>query len=563
MRVLLNNFNYYYLPTMPNNKLSNLLSVIDSISLSETIVIVTKNIQQSTELHDFFKNKGISSLVVQEKNDIESHSNNSQSILIVTNDTISLLKDVTISQVISLFASISLEELKEKANLCHLTEKLVLIELISKFDFQFIQGLYKFSEVVIERFSCIENDKMIENKNARALSFLKTAMSTAKSLQSECLLSSEINNFIDSCNLEDIKSFFKEFFSLSVHLKSPTLDFVQTQTKGTKEFKITLSQGYLDNIVEDSLKDYFFTLPNITAENISQFIVDEKKSTIVLKSKDLTKNDISAYILNNSYSGVTLEVESINEKLIEEMGKFGDSSTEGNAPRRERDGGGSYQRRDRDSNGGGYQRRDRDGGSGYQRREGSSTGGGYQRRDRDGGSGYQRREGSSTGGGYQRRDRDGGSGYQRRDSYSSRPSYGGGYDKFKNNSTPDASSVSGYESKENETRDSKSNYYGKSNYNNNSSSYGEKKSYRSFSNDFGAIDAQNSGKDRSGYDNKRKDFRGGDRRNSGSSYGGGFKKSYDRSSANSSGYNNYSKDRYSKGGSSFQSHKEDNDLDNE
>jgi hypothetical protein len=115
---------------MPNNKLSNLLSVIDSISLSETIVIVTKNIQQSTELHDFFKNKGISSLVVQEKNDIESHSNNSQSILIVTNDTISLLKDVTISQVISLFASISLEELKEKANLCHLTEKLVLIELI-------------------------------------------------------------------------------------------------------------------------------------------------------------------------------------------------------------------------------------------------------------------------------------------------------------------------------------------------------------------------------------------------------------------------------------------------
>lgn len=561
MRVLLNNFNYYYLPTMPNNKLSNLLSVIDSISLSETIVIVTKNIAQSTELNDFFKNKGISSFVIQEKNDVESHSKDSQSILIITNDNIALLKDVAISYVISLFSSISLEELKEKANLCHLKEKLNLIELISKFDFQFIQGLYKFSEITIERFSFLENDKMTENKNGRVLSFLHNTISNQTLLQSQYTLSPEINDFIENCNLENIKSFFKGFLALAIHAKVPTLDFMQAQTKTMKEFKITLSQGYLDNIVEESLKEYCLKLSGITVDNVSQFLIDEKKSTIVFKSKDLNKSDITAYFLNNMYLGITLEVESINEKVIEEMGKFGEGSPEGFTSRRDRDGGG-YQRRDRDN--GGYQKRDRDGGGSYQRREGSS--GSYQRRDRDGGSSYPRRD-RDGGSGFQRRDRDGGSstgsGYQRRDSYSPRPSYSGGYDKYKNTNSSEASMTSNYDAKDTEGRDSKPSYYGKSNYSS-SSSYGDKKPYRSFSNDFGSGDAQNSGKDRSGYDNKRKDFRGGsDRRGGGSSFGGGYKKSYDRSSSNSSGYNNYSKDRYSKGGSSFQSNKEDNDSDNE
>jgi hypothetical protein len=559
MRVLLNNFNYYYLPTMPNNKLSNMLSVIDSISLSETIAIVTKNITQSTELNDFFKNKGISSLVIQEKNDVKTDLNDLQSILIITNDNISLLKDVAISYVISLFSSVSIEELKDKANLCHLKEKLNLIELISKFDFQFIQGLYKFSEISIERFSSVENDKITENKNERTLFFLHNTLSNPTSLQSQYILSPEINSFIENCDLENIKSFFKSFFALAIHSKFPTLDFIQAQTKTTKEFKITLSQGYLDNIVEDSLKEYFLKTPGITSDNITQFLIDEKKSTIVFKSKDLNKNDITAYFLNNMYLGVTLEVESINEKVIEEMGKFGEGSSEGFSSKRDREGS-SYQRRDRDN--GGYQKRDRDGGSSYQRREGSGS---YQRRDRDGGSSYQRRD-RDSGSGFQRRDRDGGNstgGYQKRDSYSSRPSYNGGYDKYKNTNTSESSVTSHYDAKDTEGRDSKSSYYGKSNYSS-SSSYGDKKPYRGFSNDFGSGDAQNSGKDRSGYDNKRKDFRGGsDRRGGGSSFGGGYKKSYDRSSSHSSGYNNYGKDRYSKGGSSFQSNKEDNDSDNE
>ena len=555
---------------MPNNKLSNLLSVVDSVSLSETIVIITKNIQQSNELNDFFKNKGISSFVVQEKNDVELHSKDINSILIVINDHIAFLKEVAISYVISVFSSISLDELKAKANLCHLKEKLVLVELISKFDFQFIQGLYKFSEIVIERFSFLDNDKMMENKNARILSFLKNTMTNTLLLKNEYSLPSEIENVIDSANGEDLKLFFKSFFSLSVYSKMPTLDFMQSQTKGTKEFKITLSQGYLDNIVEESLKEYFLKLDGLTVENVSQLTVEEKKTIIVLKSKDLNKNDILTYLLNNTYSGLTLEAESINEKLMEEMGRFGEGNSEGYAPRRDRDGG-SYQRRDRDG-GSGYQRRE--GGSSYPRREGNS--GGYQRRE--GGSSYPRREGSSgggyqrrdgdTGGSYQRRDRDGGStggGYQRRDSYSPRPSYSGGYDKYKNSSSDTSTSISGYESKDSgESRESKPSYYGKSSYSGgSSSSYGDKKPYRSFSNDFGSGDSQNSGKDRSGYDNKRKDFRGGSDRRSGSSYGGGYKKPYERSSSSSSGYSNYGKDRYSKGGSSFQSNNEESDSDSE
>ncbi len=538
---------------MPNNKLSNLLSVIDSISLSETIVIVTKNSQQSAELNDFLKNKGINSIAIEEKKDIEIHPKDSQTILIITNDNISLLKESTISYVISLFSSTSLNELKEKANLCHLKEKLILIELISKFDFQFIQGLYKFSEIIIERFSFLENEKMLENKNARVLSFLKKAIESHSFLSSEYHLSPDINNFIQNCTLEDIKSLFISFLSLSVYSKFPTLDFVQSQTKNTKEFKIILSQGYLDSIIEESLKEYFLKITGITAENITQFMVDEKKSTIILKSKTLNKNDITSYIVNNTYLGKTLEVESINEKTIEEMGKFGESSSENYTVRHDKDE--NYQKIDKEShNSRGYQRRDN-----YSRREGSS--GGYQRGDRDRRGKYQRHDSHN----YSRRDKDenntAGNSYPRRDNFSSRSSYNNGYDKFKNVNPSDVIHNSGYESKENEYKESKSHYYNKSNFkNNNNSSYTDKKPYRSFSNDFDSFDMQNSGKDRSGYDNKRKDFRGNNDRKA--SYGGGYKKPYERSSSHGSGYNNYSKDRYSKG-SHFQSNKEESDSDNE
>jgi hypothetical protein len=543
---------------MPNNKLSNLLSVIDSIALLETIAIVTKNINQSAELAEFLKEKGKLCLVVDDKNSLDNYNKDSNYILIINYEHLALLKEVAISYVISIFASISLPELKEKANLCALKEKFILIELISKFDFQFIQTLYKFSEISIERFSLLENNIMLENKNGRALLFLKKTVSNNSLLKSE-ELSNDIVNFINSCNLDEIKSYFKLFFSFTLNCKLPTLEFNQPYTnnrEGSKEFKIVLKQGYLDTVVEDSLKDFFLKIPGINVENISQLTIDEKQTTVILKSKELTKNDINSFLINNPYLGSILEVELIHEKLIEEMGKFGEGSSD------------SYQRRDRDGGSrGGYQRRDNDGGSrgGYQRRDrdGGGSSGGYQRRDRDGGG--------SSSGGYQRRDRDGGGssgGYQRRDSYSSRPSSGGYENKYKsNNSSYESNSSSGsFESKDRDNKDSKPGYYGKSNYSGGSggsSSYGDKKpSYRSFSSDFGSGDMQNSGKDRSGYDNKRKDFRGGDRRG-GSSFGGGgggYKKPYERSG---SSYNNYSKDRYSKGGSSFGGGSNEEDGDSE
>lgn len=437
----MNNLFYYYLPTLPNNKLSHLLSIIDNIKLPENIIILTKKQQQNAELSEFLSTKGIVNISLNQENDFETKTNQDVHVYILSEDMLHLLKNISISYVISLFVSNSIETCKKKAAVCINQEKQILIELIGKFDFQFIQTLYKFPELNVQRFSLEESDVVLPNKNTRIENFITFIAKNPSFLIENKEQASVITTAISQLSTEEIKNLFIHFFALTTYTNLPLLENTFDGVKGNKEFKIIIQKGYLDNVNEIEFKEYLGKLENFKLEEVTYLQIEEKKTTLIIKSKELVKENIVEYFAKNQYkSDCKIDIDSITEKSIDEKADYSQSSARSSGYNRDRNdsresgergnsynkSGGDYKSRD----GGGRDHRSRDGGGrDYKSRD-------YQSRDRDYKKPYTKEEGSSTAGattegeGSNNRSFDSGKSFDRprygsRDSSSSRS--GGGY----------------------------------------------------------------------------------------------------------------------------------------
>jgi hypothetical protein len=345
----LNNLYYYYIPTN-NNKLFSLLSIIETSFVGDKILFFVKKKEEITELVHFFKTKGILTAGFVSAADFEIPADKYIDLYITTEDNIEHAKLLSVQCVVSLSCSLSVEECKKKAAVCARPEKQILIELIAKSDFPFVQSLYKFAHVEVNRFATVEKDIIEKNKDSRTARFIEYSLSSAVSDDTFAREKNLLTTLLSEASLDQLKKLYVDLLSESVYGQFPKMNelLVFPSFKIPKESKFELNKGSNDGLSEEKIKAYLGGLEHFLPQYILDLEIAEDKTVMTLNLRELSLQKINEFISANLFDGVlSLEVkvldmkhEKMHEKDVksEEGDSFGEEKSFARSSSQGRDG---------------------------------------------------------------------------------------------------------------------------------------------------------------------------------------------------------------------------------
>jgi hypothetical protein len=365
VEVTLENLKYFYLPVLQNNKFNMLISVIEGIPSDAKIAIIAKTKQQIIDLEKFLKAQGFLCLCFNEQSNIEEeYKKEKESILLITLENIAnaIKKNISITHIISTIASISEQECKEKASLCKENiETATLIELVTKFDHNFIKTLKDKPEINVQRFVLPSLNESKINRQSR----LKSYINSCNNENFENTLSDDINNLISNLSDKEAKQILKNVLSQNINFVIPCIESNMDKLSQKEiQLHITIDGGSSIGIEEEPFKEYLLKGIENKKENIVSIQISENKTTIILIN--VQKYNLMQYLAQNQFNEAFLKIESANENEIFSSNKpnFSKNRSNDGYQRREysndrprRFGGGD---RNRNGGGGGYRDRNRD-----------------------------------------------------------------------------------------------------------------------------------------------------------------------------------------------------------
>lgn len=320
---LLNNLYYYYIPTN-NNKLFSLLSVIETSFVGDKILLMAKKKEEVDELTNFFKTKGILTAGLSAAVDFETPLDQAIDLYITTEDFIEQAKSLAVTCVVSISCSLSVEECRKKAAICARPEKQILIELIAKSDFSFVQSLYKFEHVEVNRFASIEKETIEKNKDSRTARFIQASLASVFSV--DPLFEREKNlleNLLLAASAEQIKKLYVDLLARTVYACFPKMNelVVFPSFKIPKECRLELNKGEVDGITAEKIQHYFGGIENFLSQYILDLHISQDKTIITLNLRELNLEKITHFVSENLFDG-TLQLEA--KALDLKNNKFGE-----------------------------------------------------------------------------------------------------------------------------------------------------------------------------------------------------------------------------------------------
>lgn len=306
------NLTYYYLPTAPNSRLYYLVQIINCFPFNEKITIIVKNDIQSKEIYSFLQTKCISSQIIKNKNDIVENNISESIVYIINENDIVQLDKIFIGTVISLYGSSSIEELKLKLEILQHQERNIMIELISKIDFVFVQTLYKYSEIQVQRFEQKGESILLENQIARVESFISYYVNKRIEFQIPNEIKKSYNNALALLDEKSKLSFLEDFFVWNCYEKIPLLDIAESFKKDKNTIKIIINKGIVDSLTKENITAYFKKIKDVIFVTVES--IENDKTTLSIQGRALKVNNISFYLENNLFNdSISLGIEFIEE----------------------------------------------------------------------------------------------------------------------------------------------------------------------------------------------------------------------------------------------------------
>lgn len=323
----MNNLYYYYIPTN-NNKLFSLLSVIETSCVGDKILLLAKKKEEVEELTNFFRTKGILTFGFLSGADFENPVNQSIDLYVTSEDFVEQAKALGVTCVVSISCSLSIEECKRKAAICARPEKQILIELIGKSDFSFVQSLYKFAQVEVNRFATIEKETIEKNKDSRTACFIRGSLSSVAfsgtAFEREKGL---LENLLASVSLDEMKKLYVDLLVHAVYGSFPKMNelVVFPSFKIPKECRLELNKGEVDGITAEKIQSYLAGVENFLPQYILELQILADKTLMTVNVREFSLEKITQFIAENLFDGtLSLEVKTLDLK----NNKFAESTKE-------------------------------------------------------------------------------------------------------------------------------------------------------------------------------------------------------------------------------------------
>jgi hypothetical protein len=312
----LSTYNYFYFLTTPNNKLHSLIETIYH-NTNDKFIILVKNNEQMIQIQSFLKTKSMHAIALETAPDEQTPLFADTHICIIPETAIKKLAKVTESAtLISLYGSITKEQVEEKYNLVKNNQDSKLIELISKNDFDFIQVFYKDVDFNVKRYAIkdiAKNDSLKIHMNH----FVKKCINDKTNLKNESLQAdceSIFNETFATFSEDEKNTFLKDFFLWStMHAAVPTLNVTDSNKKYKKVY-IHIHHGLLDQITKKQLTGYFQQCPDLESLDIKK--LDQSKTIICAKGYNLKVNSVTQFIDSHQYEGQELGYTVVNEEFV-------------------------------------------------------------------------------------------------------------------------------------------------------------------------------------------------------------------------------------------------------
>jgi len=292
-----------------------LISVIEGINTDAKIAIIAKTKQQIIDLENFLKAQGFLCFCFNEQSNIEEeYKKENVSILLVTAENIAnvIKSNITITHVISIIASNNIQECKDKSDLCKESkESAILIELVSKFDHNFIKTLKDKPEINVQRFVIPNSSEAKINRQSRLKSFLDFCNKE----NFENNLSEEVNNLISNLKETEAKQILKNILSKNINFIVPFIENnIDKFSQKEIQLQVIIDAGSLNGIEEEAFKEYILKGIDENKDNIVSIQITENKTNIVLNN--VQKYNLMQYLSQNQFNGTFLKIESANENEI-------------------------------------------------------------------------------------------------------------------------------------------------------------------------------------------------------------------------------------------------------